>query len=66
MRISDKKLEIMLARKMINKRELSEISGITTRSITRCTRQEVTPLLVGKIAKALEVDVLEIIEDRGE
>lgn len=63
MKICEKKLEIMLARKEMTKSELGLKNGLNKRLITRCTRQEIKPISAGKIAKVLGVDILDLLED---
>lgn len=63
MKISKGKLNIALARKQWNQRDLRDnavVSAQTTVSINK--GKDVMPATVGKIALALGVDVTEIIE----
>ena len=63
MKISKKKLELELARKCWNQRRLREtscVSGQLLRNIN--AGKEILPASAGKIAAALGVDVLELLE----
>lgn len=59
MRINREALYTELARSCMTLKDLSEKSGVNTVTLTRINRgtQEPQPLTVGKIAKALNVDV---------
>ena len=64
MTINATKLEIAMARKKMNKAQLAETAGISrNRLYTIINQKNATPLAVGRIADALEVDVTEIIEE---
>ena len=65
MRIDKKKLELAMANKAYSAKELSKICGVSQVTIVRITKgtQEARPGTVGKIAKALDVPVIDIIED---
>lgn len=66
MKVNTKKLEIAMANACISARELSEKSGVSQFTITRIQSDaNVFPATVGKIAKALNVNVTEIIEAEG-
>ena len=66
MRVNTKKLEIAMANACISAKELSEKSGVSQFTITRIQSDaNVFPATVGKIAKALNVNVIEIIEAEG-
>ena len=64
MRINKEKLELALAKEMMDCKELSERVGITQESISkiRAGKQNPRPATVGKIANALNVSVEDIIE----
>ena len=57
-------LQLTMARKEIGISELAKISGIPQPSVSRYVRGKSNPPLkqLGKIAKALEVDVCDIVE----
>lgn len=59
-------LQLTMARKEIGISELSRISGISQPSVSRYVRGKSNPSLkqIGKIAKALEVDVCDIVEKK--
>ena len=61
MKIDNSKLDMALARKCVNLSQLR--AGISPQTLTRIRRGDaVKPVTVGKIAKALGVDPVEIIE----
>lgn len=65
MKISKNNLEIAMAKSCITLKALSLKSGIRQETIARIKKgvQDATPATVGKIAKALGVDVEELIEN---
>lgn len=66
MKISKSKLNIALARKQWNQRDLRDNAIVSAQTILNLNNgKSVMPATVGKIAAALGVDVTEIIEDEG-
>ena len=67
MKLSRNKIDLLLARKCMSVAELSERYGVT-RSRMSCliNKKNVSYISVGKLAKALDVDVTEIIEQEKE
>lgn len=66
MKISKSKLNIALARKQWNQRNLRDNAIVSAQTILNLNKgKSVMPATVGKIAAALGVDVTEIIEDEG-
>lgn len=66
MKISKSKLNIALARKQWNQRDLRDNAIVSAQTILNLNKgKSVLPATVGKIAAALGVDVTEIIEDDG-
>lgn len=66
MKISKAKLNIALARKQWNQRDLRDNAIVSAQTILNLNKgKSVMPATVGKIAAALGVDVTEIIEDEG-
>lgn len=64
MEVSKLKIEIIMARKNINKSQLADAAGISRNRIyTILGQKNVMPTTVGHIARALGVDVTEIIEE---
>lgn len=65
MKIDIKKFEIALAKSCMSITELAEASGVddVTLSRMRNKKQEPRPRTIGKIAKILQVDVIELIEN---
>lgn len=61
MRIDRKKYELAKARACKGTKDLID-AGVPSGTLSRATRVELRPETVGKIAKALGVDVTEIIE----
>lgn len=67
MRMSRKKVNIALARKQMTVTELAEAYGVSrARRNVILNSQVVTPVCAGRVAKALDVDVTEIIDQEGE
>lgn len=67
MRMSRKKVNIALARKQMTVSELAEAYGVSrARMNVILNSQVVTPVCAGRVAKALDVDVTEIIDQEGE
>lgn len=66
MKTSKSKLNIALARKQWNQRDLRDNAIVSAQTILNLNKgKSVMPATVGKIAAALGVDVTEIIEDEG-
>ena len=65
MNINAKKLESAMASKMLTGKMLSEKSGVSDVTIARIKKgkQKPKPITIGKLAKALEVGITEIIEN---
>lgn len=64
MKTSKSKLNIALARKQWNQRDLRDNAIVSAQTILNLNKgKSVMPATVGKIAAALGVDVTEIIED---
>lgn len=61
MRIDRNKYMLARARACMGQKEL-EKAGISKGTLCRVLREDVRPETIGKIAKALGVDVLDIIE----
>lgn len=67
MRMSRRKVNIALARKQMTVTELAEAYGVSrARMNVILNSQVVTPVCAGRVAKALDVDVTEIIDQEGE
>lgn len=64
MKIDKTKINIAMANKEYSAKELSEKCGVSQVTITRLVKgiQTARPATIGKIAKALNVPVTEIIE----
>lgn len=63
MTVSKQKIDIILANKRMNAKELCETIGISrNRFYTVLNSKNVNPKTVGRLAAALGVDVTEIIE----
>lgn len=64
MKISKARLNVALARKQWNQRDLRDNAVVSAQTILNLNKgKTVMPATVGKIAAALGVDVTEIIED---
>lgn len=62
MRIDKNKLQIACARNCISSGEIVNLLGITRSTLSSCVRKGGSPKTIGKIAKAIGVDVTEIID----
>lgn len=64
MKIDMKKIDLLMAKKCLSSEQLSKVTGVSQVSIARFRKgtQEPRPKTVGKIAKALNVSVEELIE----
>ena len=64
MKINKQKLDLAMASMMYSAKELSKVCGVSPVTIARITKgtQQARPETVGKIAKALNVPVTDIIE----
>lgn len=67
MKVSSKKVQIEMARKLMTINDLSNQSGITRIAIRKILSgvQNPKPKTIGRLAAALGVDVTEIIEAEG-
>ncbi len=64
MKLDKKKLQLAMARKELNNTTLAKVTGMTPATVGNMLRGcDMSLPTVGKVAKALEVDVTEIIED---
>lgn len=64
MRINRDKLKLAQARVMLSNKELAAVAKISANTLVKAGKVNVMPATAGKIAKALGVDVTEIIEDK--
>lgn len=65
MKINKEKFELFKAKACMTTETLSKKAGINKTSIAKIGKPDgdLRPITVGKLAKALEVDVTEILED---
>lgn len=65
MKIDKIKLDLVLAKNCLSYAQLSEICGVSQITIIRITKgtQIARPATIGKIAKALDCDVKELLKD---
>lgn len=62
MTIDEKKIELNLARKQMTMQELAESCNVSRQRMhVILNSKSVTPVTVGRVAKALDVDVADII-----
>lgn len=63
MKLSDQKIKLMMARNIFTTTELAKAYGVSrARMNTILNSREVTTLCAGRLAKALNCDVTDIIE----
>ena len=64
MKLSREKIDLHRARKCYSLADLANAYGVSRARInTILNQREVTPIVAGRMAKALEVDLTEILED---
>lgn len=64
MQLSRKKIDIAIANSGYNINQLSERAGISRQRWNILINQrDITPVCAGKVARALNVDVTELLED---
>lgn len=64
MKADRRKLEIAMAKSLMNSDDLQKASGMPRPTVNNViTGRNVRPGTIGRIAKALNVDVIEILED---
>ena len=66
MKIDKRKVELLMATRQINPKRLSEIAGVSYPTLHRAYTGRSKPATLGRIAKALGVDVLDIIETEAD
>lgn len=65
MKIDRKKIECAMARKKINRAELSKKANVPIGTLCNAlSRGNCLPITAGKLAEALNVDVTELLEDQ--
>lgn len=64
MKINKQKLELAMANAVVGTKQLSDMTGIAPAMITRIKngRQQPRPVTLGKIAKALDVKVEDLVD----
>lgn len=64
MKINKQKLEVAMANAVVGTKQLSDMTGIAPAMITRIKngRQQPRPVTLGKIAKALDVKVEDLVD----
>lgn len=62
MKISKEKLAIAQAKAMLDSKSLAKKAKVSINSVLQVGKYNMQPVTVGKIAKALNVDVTELIE----
>ena len=65
MKISKSKLDIALARKQWNQRDLRDNAVVSSQTTLNINKGPIMPATAGRIAAALGVDVAEIIEQEN-
>ena len=64
MRVDRKKLEIAIARSCVNAEDLQKATNMPRPTLNNViSGRNVRPGTIGKVAKALKIDVTEILED---
>ena len=67
MKLDPKKLQFVMAEKCIGIRELSKRTGVAECTISKVKnrKQNAKPVTIGKIAKGLDVQITELIEQES-
>lgn len=66
MKIDNRKLDLLLARQCMSRRDLRDRNGASPQTLQRIGKgEDVKPKTAGRIARALGVDVTEIIEQEA-
>ena len=66
MRIDNHKLDLLLARRCMSRRDLRDCNGASPQTMQRIGKgEDIKPKTAGRIARALGVDVAEIIEQEA-
>ncbi len=63
MRISKSKLKIAQAKAVIGNKELAALAKVSPNTIVTAGKVDMQPVTIGRIAKALGVEVTEILEE---
>ena len=65
MKIDNKKLDLIMATQCLTSEKLTEVTGVSQVSIARFRNgtQQPRPATIGRIAKALGVPVIDLIQD---
>lgn len=64
MRLNREKLDLLRAKNLLTLQQLAKLAGVSTATLVK--RGNLGVVTIGRIAKALNVDVEEIIEKEGE
>lgn len=63
MKINKSKFDLVLSNRTLTKKEAAELIGVSRTRMSTILSTEIRPSTAGRIAKALGVDVADIIED---
>lgn len=63
MKINSNKIKLILAKKQLTYKELSNMTGLSKTTLTNLSKGSCSHITIGKLAKALEVPVQDLIED---
>lgn len=64
MKLNHAKLDLLRAKNLLTLQQLAKLAGVSTATLVK--RGNLGVVTIGRIAKALNVDVEEIIEKEGE
>lgn len=62
MKVSKLKLQLAMARACMAVRELSQKCGVSSKTIANWGKNELNPKVIGKVAKALDIPVEELLD----
>lgn len=63
LRLDNKKLILLMAEKQLTYKELANITGLSKGTLTNLNKGSCSHITIGKLAKALEVPVQDLIEE---
>lgn len=62
MKVSKLKLQLAMAKACMTVRDISKKCGVSSRVIANWGKYEVTPKIIGKVAKALDIPVEDLLD----
>lgn len=63
LKLDNKKLLLLMAEKQLTYKAIADMSGLSKGTLTKLSKGNCNHITIGKLAKALDVPVTELIED---